>query len=258
MSILIVSIAVFGLILFSLVLLRLKTGNKFEIKNSDIILALIPVVLWLLLTGKIQKFQFGGLGIETAFVKASQSAIEPQVISLVSSKLPVEPVPRRTKGAVAEIPTLVEEKTEALIFRLGHGGYVGSAIEEYFDELLKFPFLKYVIIEDEDQKLVGIINAHMLASVLLAQDSRYRYYTSRDFAHWINASLVQRLASLPGFVSAENAINEDVNKQSALERMESLNVETLPVIDEEGRFVGIVDRSRLTTSLIIDVADQIR
>lgn len=245
MKVLILAIGGFILIVFGLVLLRAKTGNKFEIKNSDIILPLIPIILWMLVTGKIQKLVVGGL--EIAFVRASQSAIAPQV-----TELPIESVVADRKTGVREIPRLVERKTQALVFRLVHRGYWGPAIKTYFDELLKFPFLKYVIIEDAGEKLVGILGARELANLPLKSNTRYGL-SLNDFADWLNSANVQALARLPGFVSAKDAINKDTNKQLALERMESLNIKTLPVIDKEGRFVGIVDRSRLTASLLIDV-----
>ena len=40
--------------------------------------------------------------------------------------------------------------------------------------------------------------------------------------------------------------------------MEKLNIDTLPVVDKEGKFTGIVDRARLTASLIIEVADKLK
>jgi CBS-domain-containing membrane protein len=40
--------------------------------------------------------------------------------------------------------------------------------------------------------------------------------------------------------------------------MESMNVDTLPVVNKDKRFVGIVNRSRLTASLIIDVANELK
>lgn len=251
MKVLIIVIGIFILILFGLILLRVKTGNKFEIKNSDIILALIPIVLWLLLTGKIKKFGLGPFTMEAAFVEASRSAIAPQITAL---KLPIEDVRMDQKTGIEEIPRLIERKTEALVFQLGYGGYWGPAIAKYLYELVNSGFLKYIIIEKDDGKLVGILSARELANILLVSDPRY---TPKDFADWIYSSNVQALARLPTFVSAKNAINEDTNKQLALERMESLNIQTLPVIDKEGRFVGIVGRSRLTTSLIIDVARRI-
>jgi CBS-domain-containing membrane protein len=48
------------------------------------------------------------------------------------------------------------------------------------------------------------------------------------------------------------------DKQTALEQMEKLNLETLPVFDDQGKFVGAINQSRLTACLIIDVAKKIR
>jgi CBS-domain-containing membrane protein len=39
--------------------------------------------------------------------------------------------------------------------------------------------------------------------------------------------------------------------------MERLKMGTLPVIDSNKRFVGMVDRTQLTASLIIDVAKKL-
>jgi CBS-domain-containing membrane protein len=39
--------------------------------------------------------------------------------------------------------------------------------------------------------------------------------------------------------------------------MSSLDVQTLPVVDEAARFVGVVDRSKLTASMLIDIAAKV-
>ncbi|MCP4365292.1 MAG: CBS domain-containing protein [Planctomycetes bacterium] len=243
----------FAFILFLLVLLRVKTENKFDIKTSDIIVALIPIILWGLLTGKIKKFEAAGVAMETAFETALQAGIEIQITKL--TKLPVEDVRRSAKGPITDIPKLIKKETEALVFQLGPDRYVGSAIERYLDELLKLPFFKYIVINGGDKKLVGIVSARELASKMEASDSGY---TPDNIARWLNSSDVKELERLPGFVSKSEAIHHDTKKLDALESMESLNIETLPVVDKEGRFVGIVDRSRLATSLIIEVARGIK
>ena len=116
------SVGSFVLILALLVLLRGK-NSRFEVKPADIVVAVVPIVLFLLVTGKLQKFEIGesGMKIETAFVKASTSAIASQVTRLTG--LPSEPVAIDEKRGIEEIPRLIERKTEGLLFRLGHGGY---------------------------------------------------------------------------------------------------------------------------------------
>ncbi|KAA3663419.1 MAG: hypothetical protein DWQ10_00240, partial [Calditrichaeota bacterium] len=69
---------------------------------------------------------------------------------------------------------------------------------------------------------------------------------------------VQSLSQIPEFIGAENAIKADVDKKAVLEKMEKLNLEILPVSYERGEFTGVVERSRLTASLIIDVANKVK
>ena len=243
------ALAVFVLILTIMVTLRTKIGEKFEVKNSDVLTALIPIAFWFILTGKIQRLEFGEFKIEAAFVEASKAAVAPQITPV---KLPVESVRMDPKGSVEEIPRLIRNKTEALVFQLGYGGYYGPAIEEYLRQLSGLPFFKYVVINQSDGKLVGLADARELNSVFSAGGVRYD-----DFARWINESDTASLANLPGFVSAKNAIEEDTDKQTALERMETLNSEALPVVNKEEKFVGTVDRSRLVSSLILEVARKV-
>lgn len=249
-----ISVSTFIVLLALLVLLRAR-NSKFEIKPTDIVVAVLPVIIFLLVTGKIQKFEVseGGVKIETAFVKASTSAIASQVAPLAG--LPSEPVRMDPKGSVGEIPRLLEKKTEGLLFRLGYGGYYGPAIQEYFVSLSKQPFLRYIVIENQDGTFFAMAGARDLTELLLSPNPPYR---AIDFAQWLNDSNKLLLKRLPGFISVENAVNETTDKSQALQLMESLNVDTLPVINKDKRFVGIVSRSRLTASLIIDVAKELR
>ncbi|KKO18895.1 MAG: CBS domain-containing protein [Candidatus Brocadia sp.] len=59
-------------------------------------------------------------------------------------------------------------------------------------------------------------------------------------------------------MSSESAVDETTDKSQALQLMEFLNVDNLPAISKDKRFAGIVNRSRLTASLIIDVAKQLK
>jgi hypothetical protein len=39
--------------------------------------------------------------------------------------------------------------------------------------------------------------------------------------------------------------------------MEKLDADSLPVVDEQGRFAGTVERTKLTASLILAVTDKV-
>ncbi len=248
------SVGSFVAILAVLVLLRAK-NSRLEVKPADIVVAILPVVLFLLVTGKLQKLEIGesGVKIETAFVEASKSAIVSQIAPLAG--LPAEPIRMDPKRGVEEIPKLIQHKTEGLLFRLGHGGYWGPAISEYFRMLAKQPFLKYIIIENPDGTFFAMADARELIELFQAERPPY---SARDFAKWLNKADTKALSQLPGFVSAKDAVSKDADKGEALRKMEALNLDNLPVIDKTGRFVGILNRSRLTASLLIDVVSALK
>lgn len=246
-----VMIAVFLAIIILLVGLRSATGGRWDIRNSDILLALIPIAFWLILSGKVKVIEFGGFKIESAFVQAVEAAIGPQV-----NKIPVDQVEMEAKGGIGLIPRLIENKTEALVFYLGHGGYNGSAIGNYLRELTAFPFFRYLIMNNEDSSFFGLADARSLNAFLVSDESPAPY-SFDEIAEWLNRTDHENLSRLPGFLSIEHAIQEDEDKRSVLGRMDELGSETLPVVDENGRFLGMVDRNRLTSSLIIDVAEKV-
>lgn len=250
-----------GCVLFILsVVVRAKTGGKYEIKMIDLALVLIPLLFWLIGTGKIQKFAIGGVEFETAqaFIGASEAPIETQVAhtSPLSIEDVVLTVERGSKAAVSQIPKLIKKKTEALEFQLGHGGYWGPAIQKYFESLDAYAFLRYAIIHNKDGTLFGIFEAKTLLQYFREQGAD----AYRDFARILNQpgeQSLQRLKELPGFIPGEYAVTSTANKRSVLEEMEDLKRETLPVVDLNRRFVGMVERTQLTASLIIDVAKKL-
>ncbi len=62
---------------------------------------------------------------------------------------------------------------------------------------------------------------------------------------------------MPGFIPAEKALHKEEDKRKALETMNTLDVQILPVIDEAQKFDGIVDRSKLTASILTEIADRV-
>jgi hypothetical protein len=210
----------------------------------------VPVGLLLFLTGKIGKLELAEFSIEAAFVKAAESGVSAQVADL--SALPVETIEVATKGGVGDIPRLIEKGSEALSFRLGYSGYNAGAIDDYVDRLTQAGALRYLVFTREDGSFFGLVDAKRLAGML-----RGRRLHSNDLARWLAQSDEEPLAQLPGFISAANALSVQSDKRTALQAMENLATDQLPVVDEAGRLTGIVDRSRLSSSMLVDIAAQL-
>ena len=253
-NITIIAILSFIAILILLIVLRLK-NSSIEVKSTDVVVAIIPIVVFLLVSGKLQKFEIGegGLKLETAFVNASKSAIASQINQIAG--LPITAPRAMSKGGVSEIPRLIAGKTEALIFRLGGGNYWGPAIAEYFDKLSSQSYFKYVIIENPDRTFYAISDARELEILFKSHDNQI---SPDAFADWINNNDKAQLSKLPGFISFQDALSEKSDKTQALSDMEKHNSDILPVIDENKHLKGVVERSRLTASLLVDIAQELK
>jgi CBS-domain-containing membrane protein len=53
-------------------------------------------------------------------------------------------------------------------------------------------------------------------------------------------------------------VTKKSDKRDVLDRMEKSGRDWLPVVNAQGQLDGIVDRSRLTASMILDVTNQLK
>ncbi|HKX09187.1 MAG TPA: hypothetical protein VJN67_13395 [Stellaceae bacterium] len=245
-------------VLVGVVGLRTVTGNKVEITLNDAIIAAIAAGLTLLISGGVSKLVVGseGVTIETtkeAILTASRRPIEPQV-----SSLPVAPVDMVLKGDIGEIPEIVRQRKEALELMLGAGAYEPHAMQVYLDTLTKYPFFRFVVLLDRNSKLFGMVDARKLIAQLEEQHSEQTAATFTTMVNRASADDQAQLAKLPGFVPASAAVVRTSDKRDVLQKMEQLGADWLPVLNSSGKLDGVVDRSRLTASLILDVTDQLR
>jgi hypothetical protein len=247
-----------GAVLVGVVALRSATGGRVAITLNDAVIAAIAAALVLLVSGRLSKLVVGseGLTIETAKEAILTSAAQP--IARQVAPLPVAPVEQALKGGMGQIPDMVRRRVEGLDFVLGTGAYDQAAINAYLETLTRYQFFRYVILLTPDNKVFGIIDARTLLAVLQDPGSGE---TLQDFSVLINRATEadrSKLAQLPGFVPAGEAVRKQSDKREVLEKMEKAGRDWLPVVSTEGRLDGVVERSRLTASMILDVANQLK
>ncbi len=263
----------FIILLIIVVWVRKKIAGGVEIKPMDAAIALIPLVLWMATAGILKKVEVPGVfGFEIAgaIVDAAKTDIKDQV-----SKLPVKDVSADQKTGVGRLPELLDKKTEALSFKLGNRGYYGPAIWKYIVHLNRLPSFRFVVVLQPDNTLFGIFDATILASALNPPDNvelvkeyplmplrklppKDRVTKWSEFARHLSDGETLEIRKYPGFFSAEQAVKPSSDKQQVLTRMEELQRDWLPVVTEpKGEFKGIVERSRLTASLILDIAKRV-
>ncbi len=240
----------FLVVLILLAVFRAKTGGKYEIKTSDIALALVPLILLLLQSGKIKELTIGDIKIVlNAVEEASNASIQPQV-----TKLPIEAVRADPKGDLMEIPNLLKKKSQALGFTLRHGGYYAPAIIEYLEALTQSTSFKYVVINNPDGSFYGMIDGRQLYTLMRGQSDAYGRY---DFARAVNTGDTTQLAAMPGILRARDALTTQTNTKDALQALNTLDVQTLPALNQQGAFIGVVDRSKLSASMLIEIAQRL-
>jgi hypothetical protein len=166
------------------------------------------------------------------------------------------------KGPVDQIPQFIRQQVPAIHFAPlppnSGSSYHGVAIKKYLDKLTSYSFFRFVIFLDADSKFFGMMDARQLKSQLDDSSSDFKFDSLASLFNQGPAAMLGRLTGLSGFVPASNAVKHTTDRQDALEKMENLGVDWLPVVEDDGRFAGIVERSRLTASLILDVADRLK
>lgn len=232
------------LLLAGLVALRHTTGVEVEL--ADLALPVLVFGLYLFITGRVTKIEAGGVTLERALSRAHGTSVDATVTEV--SSLPVDRVDYWQKGGPATLDRILEEGGEALSFQFGRGGYRGEAVEEYLDQLVAAGTIRWVLFLAEDSSFWGMVEAKHLGRLL------GRELSARTLANALNAGDREPLLEhLDGLIPAEAALAPGTEKRAALEAMEERSVDVLPVLDEEGRFRGVAERSRLVASILLEV-----
>ncbi len=257
----ILTLLAFGIFLvLASVVLRVRSNGKYEIKASDLTFFIIPLLVAALATGKLKGFDAFGVKADLSelWATAAKGQIQPQVARAqpVSVQDVVQASEIAMKGGIGDLQRLVERKVDALAFRLGSAGYYGPAIRSYLEKLSGSSHLRAIVVQNADGTLFGMyVAADLVGYLNVAGDAGYA-----EFQRLLNAGdegARTRLANLPGFVAVNDAVTASTSKRDALATMARLDVGSLPVVNAERHFVGTVDRSKLTASLILAVSDKV-
>lgn len=241
---LLIAIGIFTISFLLVTLLRKKIGKDYEIKNTDILIGIIPLALWLLLTGKVTNFEYGDLKITSAFAEANNQPITETITDVYKRNLT-----SAEKGSIYELRRILESKPEALIFYSGQNRYASEVMEEYL-RTLSASTLKYLIVKNMSDDFIGIVSVDQFMSQTLSDNPTIEPY---EFVEWLNRGQDEKYSQIEGFITMDQSLNETMTKIEALEAMEELNKKFLPVVAQR-KFVGIIERGELSTSLLMDVS----
>ena len=260
---------IFIAVILVVVLIRHQVGateNLFSI--GDIIIAIIPIFIWLILTERVQLKSLtlggGGLTIATAFEQAHSEAAIKDVSDWEAAE--AEPAEWRVvdaadKGNLGRLRELAERRVEALRFRMGTSQrpnhYDAEIIRRFLSVLGADKKFKYIIVEYGNHKLFAVADAPRI--IATTGFDMHGAFDLDVFARAVNRGNAATLRKMSPLMLAEDvAINLGATRGEALHKMDAIDAEWLPVVRPERCFAGVVTRSRLVSAMLLQVSEAVR
>ena len=204
-----------------------------KLKTSWLALGLTPVIIWLLSTQQLSEFSGFGLAFKLKEVTA-----KPVSIKRDGNLIKPEHISSDTKEGLGKIQTFIRRKVSAVTLKLDRTGYYNNwAIEQYLEKLTPYSFFKYVLFTRQSGEFVGIIDASKLLYEI--QNNNLNVVSHLEAGNINNIPEVKQIS-----------ISTGSSKQKSLQMMDQYSLPELPVVNEEGRFIGIVERDKITSSIV--------
>jgi len=255
------AIALGILILVGDIMVRGNFGEVYAIRPTDLVIVILPAILWLLASGQIQSLKLGtgGLEVKSALQRAARSPITMQI-----EKMPISTLSVIGKE---ELDRIVSTGPQALVLEKHTEEWWDEyTVEESIRQLSKTEGFRLFVFEDGNGRFIGAISASDLVRTLRADGwERYLNPPQPGSGNYLldvatlklilnNQAPESVLKQARGFLNQDDALSNSVDKKTALAKMEELNTSWLPVIDRRTRkLFGVVEQSRLAASLVLDI-----
>jgi CBS domain-containing protein len=230
-------VALFFALIIGLTLIHARIQREFKIDPTWVALAATPGVLWLVLSGRVTEMTLpGGVSFKAAALQA---------VSLKSDGEKVSPdtIEMGPKGGVQNLEELKRRGAVALTFELGSSYYNDSAIQQYLSQL---PDLRYLIFTEPGGAYAGFAPAPLVRQRMADNEL--------PLADLIAA---KKTDQIPGF--NDTSVSKNDSRAAALRLMDVAQLSVVPVVDADRRIAGMLDRDKLTSSIVADlVAESVK
>jgi hypothetical protein len=217
------------------------------LEGEAILVALLvtPLVVYAVASGRLEELRGGG--IEARFARVATATVLPE-----STQLPVEAMYGVEKANPRQLPAVLDRLADetapiGLTIVLGKDRYTRDALRKYLAALGQLPKFKFVVFVD----LEGHFEAYMPHWLLgrLLEGPR-----SGAFVTALNEGLIGTIRRYPGVV--RHAITTKHTNEHALREMERQGLEAIVVVDEERRVVGVVEREKVLSTMLLALTEQ--
>lgn len=238
--------AILFLVLGFFVLWIAKTALNIQQDAVLVSLLLIPAILYLIFSGKLQEFSAGG--VSAKFNDAAQKPLSKDATKV--EPLEVEDLPKGNlpdlERFLAHFPT-----TEYVVLKVLLGNaeirrrYRNEALLKYLQTLSRYPNFKFLVVMDQAKTVFAYISVNRTIRILEAE------LTSGEnrFTAAINEGQRDQLLNYYGLMKP-TLFTTDTNLK-ALEQMTEKNTDALIVIDEDRMLKGVVEREQILSKLML-------
>ncbi len=208
----------------------------FKIESLHVFIALIPLVIWLIVSGKLKEIKGPG-GIGLSMRDEVQKPVSPD---LTETTLKIDKAIVREKGGLDELRSRISQvHPTTLSFVVGKKEYYGQwAIGEYIRELGEYPKFRFILFTDAKGKFKGCMKVS-------------------DYKNLLQTSDVVEMIESGRILNDDRVIRNSVqitstNKQALIE-MDRVNVNMLAVVDHKDKFIGVITQDEIVRNIITKV-----
>lgn len=242
----VLSIAAFVVLIAGLAALRIYSQGRITIEVKEIVAAIAVVGLGLFVLGEVTEVAFGDVKLVRRVKEAQDERVESRIPDTASTVV-FEEQHTDAKGGPGLIPGLIDSRVTALSFTLGGDYYVPKYVAQYLLDLTEAPYLRYVVFNDDQGRLVGIADPRTIATAFRTDSEEL---TPERLTQLIKTDNVKALRTLPGFIAVDRAVQDSTTTREALDLMVQRHAALLPVIDTSGAFKGIVHEDKLVLAIL--------
>jgi hypothetical protein len=234
-----------GAILLGFVVVVVARRYVASLEASVLIaLILLPLLAYLIASGRLTEFKGGGL--EAKFAQAATESVSPASETVAYDDPQV--VAKESVRNLIERKAQEIDESQPIVMTMTVGGnaqYTPADVTQYLNVLSQFRNFKFVVFLDLGDRFVGYLPSWALKQLLELPDLAY------EFINAVNAGQVAQLLRYPGVVKKTISIKS--TNAEALREMLAQNIEALVVIDENKKLRGVVEREQVLSRMMLSL-----
>ena len=237
------TVIISGIIIALLWILTVLFGSELRPDSTLLFIALIPFIVWLIVSGRIAEIAGpGGIGIKL------RNIAEKPVTSEDKITIEVERAQVIKKGGLQNLRAEISAKhPSTLSFVLGKRNYYNAkVVRDYLNVLQREPGFRFVLFVDSHRKFRGIMKASEFERMLTSTNGEPTDLNS-DY-EVVRMLETGSILPRPGVVT--DYLEKTSTNKEALELMEKAYTDFVPVVDEQREYIGVVTQEGIMRKIL--------